>query len=104
VIIENLHPGAYSWDAAVVSLLFISVAFIIPSTPGNIGVYQYACILAFEVTGAGYTKEEAFVFSLISQVPVYFLTLLLGMFSGYSEGLKLTGLKKYTRNLEPAET
>jgi glycosyltransferase 2 family protein len=104
LIIQDLHPFQFSWHTAVVSLLFISVAFVIPSTPGNLGVYQYACILAFEITGVGYSREEALVFSLISQLPVYFLTLLLGLYSSYSEGFKLSKLKKYTQNLETAES
>ena len=103
IIIQDLHPSSFSWHTAVVSLLFISVAFVIPSTPGNLGVYQYACILAFEITRVGYSREEALVFSLISQLPVYFLTLLLGIYSSYSEGFKLSKLKKYTQNLETAE-
>ena len=104
IIIENLHPSQFSWHAAVLSLLFISIAFVIPSTPGNIGVYQYACIIAFEVTGAGYTKEEALVFSLISQLPVYFLTLFLGMYSAYLEGFKLGKLKKFSEDLETVKS
>lgn len=104
LIIENIHPSQFSWHIAVVSLLFISIAFVIPSTPGNLGVYQYACIVAFEIIGAGFTKEEALVFSLISQLPVYFLTLLLGIFSAYSEGFKLSKLKKYSENLETIES
>jgi uncharacterized protein (TIRG00374 family) len=104
LIIEDLHPSQYSWHTAVISLLFISISFIIPSTPGNLGVYQYACILAFEITNVGYSREEAFVFSLISQLPVYFLSILLGLYSYYSEGLKLNKLKKYTQNLATAES
>jgi len=104
LIIEDLHPSLFSWHTAVISLLFISISFIIPSTPGNFGVYQYACILAFEITGVGYSREEALVFSLISQLPVYFLTIILGLYSAYSEGFKLSKLKKYTQNLETAES
>ena len=104
IIIEDLHASQFSWQTATLSLLFISISFLIPSTPGNLGVYQYACILAFEVTGVGYSKEEALVFSLISQLPVYFLSIFLGLFSSYSEGFKLSRLKKYTQNLETAES
>ena len=104
LIIQDLHPTQLSWHTAVISLLFISIAFVIPSTPGNLGVYQYACIMAFEFIGIGYTKEEALVFSLISQLPVYFLTLLLGIYSSYSEGFKINKLKKYSENLETVES
>jgi len=103
LIIENLHPSHYSWQTSVVSLLFISVAFVIPSTPGNLGVYQYACILAFEITGGGYSREEALVFSLISQLPVYLLSILLGIYSSYSEGFELNKIKKYAQKLDTAE-
>ena len=103
LIIEDLHPSQFSWHTAVISLLFISIAFVIPSTPGNLGVYQYACIMAFEITGVGYSREEALVFSLISQLPVYFLSILLGLYSSYLEGFKLSKLKKYSQNLETVE-
>lgn len=103
LIIQDLHPSQLSWHTAAISLLFISIAFVIPSTPGNLGVYQYACIMAFEFISIGYTKEEALVFSLISQLPVYFLTLILGIYSSYSEGFKINKLKKYSENLETVE-
>jgi len=104
LIINELHPTSFSWHTAVVSLLFISIGFVIPSTPGNLGVYQYACILAFEIIDIGYSKEEAIVFSLLSQLPVYFLTIILGLYSAYSEGFKLRRLKKYTQYLDTAES
>lgn len=104
IIIENLHPSEFSWHAAIISLLFISIAFVIPSTPGNLGVYQYACIIALGITGAGYSREEALVFSLISQLPVYFLSIILGFYSFYSEGFKLSKVKKYSQNLKAAES
>jgi hypothetical protein len=104
LIINELHPSSFSWHTAIVSLLFISIGFVIPSTPGNLGVYQYACILAFEIIDIGYTKEEAIVFSLISQLPVYFLTIILGLYSAYSAGFKLRRLKKYTQNFKTAES
>lgn len=104
IIIENLHPSQFSWHAAVVSLLFISIAFVIPSTPGNLGVYQYACIVALGTISVGYSREEALVFSLISQLPVYFLSILLGLYSSYSEGIELNRLKHYSQSLEPVES
>lgn len=32
IIVENLHPSQFSWHTAIVALLFISIAFVIPST------------------------------------------------------------------------
>ena len=104
LIIENLHPSQFSWYTAIVSLLFISIAFVIPSTPGNLGIYQYACIIAFGITSVGYSREEALVFSLISQIPVYLLSIILGLYSSYYEGFKLNKIKKYTQNLKDVDT
>ena len=94
IIIQNLHASQFSWNTAVVTLLFISIAFVIPSTPGNLGVYQFACIVAFEIIGAGYTKEEALVFSLISQLPVYIFTLLIRFVFGLFGGIQIEQAKK----------
>lgn len=85
VIIEKIAPGPFSWHVSLLSLILISISFILPTTPGNIGVYQYACVLAFSI--AGMSKEYAIVFSLISQIPVYLFNILLGLYSMGLEGI-----------------
>ena len=99
LIINDIHPGPFSWHASILSLLFISASFIIPSTPGNLGVYQYSCILAFQVLNVGYSKEEAVVYSLISQVPLYLLSIVLGSISLSLEGYNLRNIKDYSKTI-----
>ena len=100
LVINDIHPGPFSWHASLLSLLFISLSFFLPTTPGNLGVYQYACILAFTVLDVGYSKEEAVVFSLISQVPLYILTILLGFISLFFEGYNIKGLRQYSERIK----
>ena len=85
IILEKIAPSPYSWHVSLLALLFISVSFVLPTTPGNIGVYQFACILAFSI--AEMPREQAIVFSLISQIPVFLLSILLGLYSMGHEGI-----------------
>lgn len=85
IIIEKIAQGPYSWHVSLLALLFISVSFVLPTTPGNIGVYQFVCILAFSI--AEMPREQAIVFSLISQIPAYLLSILLGLYSMGHEGI-----------------
>ncbi len=94
IILDKIAPGPFSWHVSLLSLLIISVSFVLPTTPGNLGVYQFACVLAFSI--AGLPKEPAIVFSLISQLPVYFLSLGLGLYSMWIEGFNLKSLKVRT--------
>ena len=98
IIIEKIAPGAYSWHVSLLSLLIISVSFLLPTTPGNIGVYQYACVLAFSI--AEMPKEQAIVFSLIAQLPVYLLSIMLGLYSMGSEGI--TKKRFETETIKPS--
>ena len=92
ITLEKIHPGPFSWHVSLLALLLISVSFVLPTTPGNLGVYQFACVLAFAI--ADMPKEPAIVFSLISQLPVYILNILLGLYSMGHEGIRNAELKK----------
>jgi uncharacterized protein (TIRG00374 family) len=94
IIVERIAPGPYSWHVSLLSLLLISISFVLPTTPGNLGVYQFACVLAFSI--ADMPKEPAVVFSLISQLPVYLLNILLGLSSMWHEGISKQGLRAGT--------
>lgn len=91
IIVEKIAPTPYSWNVSLLALLFISISFVLPATPGNIGVYQFACVLAFSVEEL--SREQAIVFSLISQIPVYFLSILLGLYSMSCVGVKARSIK-----------
>lgn len=79
IISFSLFENNMYFTIGIISLLFITFSFLLPSTPGNFGVYQYACILALENFKIG--KEEAILFSLYLQLPTLFLNLLLGIYS-----------------------
>ncbi len=61
--------------AAMAVLLIIRVATIIPNTPGNIGSYQFVCVLSLGLFHVG--ASEAAVFSLLS-FTIFTLPLLVG--------------------------
>jgi len=86
LIIERLS-GYQSWDASILSILLTGISFILPSAPGNIGIHQFACVVAFGILGLD--KTLAVAFSFYFQVPVIFLSIFLGLFSIYYEGFSL---------------
>lgn len=91
IIIEKIAPGPFSWQVSIVALLIVGVSFVLPSTPGNLGVYQYASVLAFSIFGM--LKEPAIVFSLISQIIELLVNILLGAFSMWHLGITGKELK-----------
>jgi len=94
IIIERLG-GYLSWDASMLSLIFLGVSFILPSTPGNVGVHQFACVLAFAILGLDNT--EAVAFSFYYQIPVIIISIILGFISIYFEGFSVKVLSKASR-------
>jgi uncharacterized protein (TIRG00374 family) len=94
IIIERLG-GYLSWDASMLSLIFLGVSFILPSTPGNVGVHQFACVLAFAILGMDQT--EAVAFSFYYQIPVIIISILLGFVSIYYEGFSVKGLNSVSK-------
>ncbi|MBK9097303.1 MAG: flippase-like domain-containing protein [bacterium] len=99
IIIERLN-GALSWDASMLSLIFLGVSFILPSTPGNVGVHQFACVLAFGILGMD--KTQAVAFSFYYQIPVIVISVILGFFSIYYEGFSLKGISRVTEEAKSA--
>jgi glycosyltransferase 2 family protein len=97
LISMEVNPDPFSWQISILTLLIISVSFILPSTPGNLGIYQFACVLAFGILGL--PKTPAIVYSLISQFPVYFMSLALGFYSMWTEGFSLRSLKMKTQSV-----
>ncbi len=91
LIVEQISPGPYSWHVALLSLLIISISFVLPATPGNLGIYQFACVLAFSI--AAMPKEPAILYSLISQIPVYIFNVVLGFYSMSHESIQRKSLQ-----------
>ena len=98
IIVERLN-GLLSWDASILSLIFLGVSFILPSTPGNIGVHQFACVLAFGILGLD--KTQAVAFSLYYQIPVILLSVVLGLFSIYYERFSVKSISRLSKEAKP---
>ena len=94
IIVEKLI-GYLSWDASLLSLILLGVSFILPSTPGNIGVHQIACVIAFGIIGLD--KTQAIAFSFYYQIPFILLSVFLGLFSIYYEGFSLKGISRVSK-------
>ena len=99
IIIERLG-GQLSWDASMLSLIFLGVSFILPSTPGNVGVHQFACVLAFAILGLD--KTEAVAFSFYYQIPVIVISIVLGFISIYYEGFSIKGISNVSKEAKAA--
>ena len=99
IIIERLS-NHLSWDASMLSLIFLGVSFILPSTPGNIGVHQFACVLAFEILGMD--KTQAVAFSFYYQIPVIVISVILGFISIYYEGISVKGISRMSKEAKSA--
>jgi uncharacterized membrane protein YbhN (UPF0104 family) len=94
IIVDRLS-GYLSWDASMLSLIFLGVSFILPSTPGNVGVHQFACVLAFGILGLD--KTQGVAFSLYYQIPVIVISIILGFISIYYEGFSVKGISRVSK-------
>ncbi|HIE58142.1 MAG TPA: flippase-like domain-containing protein [Anaerolineales bacterium] len=66
-------PGG--WLAAMTVLLVLQAAISLPGVPGRVGVFQYACIVALGLFGAG--ESDAFAYGVLLQT-VTVLPIILG--------------------------
>jgi uncharacterized membrane protein YbhN (UPF0104 family) len=99
IIVERLN-GYLSWDASMLSLILLGVSFILPSTPGNVGVHQFACVVAFGIIGLD--KTQAVAFSFYYQIPVIVLSVVLGFTSIYYEGFSLKSISRVSKEAKSA--
>jgi uncharacterized protein (TIRG00374 family) len=94
LIIDRLS-GYLSWDASMLSLILLGVSFILPSTPGNVGVHQFACVVAFGILSMD--KTQAVAFSFFYQIPVIIISIVFGFISIYYEGFSLKGISRVSK-------
>lgn len=99
IIVERLN-GYLSWDASMLSLILLGVSFILPSTPGNVGVHQFACVVAFGIIGLD--KTQAVAFSFYYQIPVIVISVILGFISISYEGFSLKGISRVSKEAKSA--
>ncbi|MDQ7823480.1 MAG: lysylphosphatidylglycerol synthase transmembrane domain-containing protein [Candidatus Eremiobacteraeota bacterium] len=75
--VTGLAIGVNLGFAQTLSLIIaIALGSVIASTPGQLGVHQYACVLVF--TTFGFTREEGLSFSLIQNSLSFAMPILLG--------------------------
>lgn len=68
--------------------------------PGNIGVHQFACVLAFGILGMD--KTQAVAFSFYYQIPVIVISVILGFISIYFEGFSVKGISRISNEAKSA--
>lgn len=74
-IINNSFNAGY--EATLLLLLFVNLSFLIPSSPGALGVMQVAFWMA--LSPFGYSKEQSISLSFAYQIGLYVFTLGVGM-------------------------
>lgn len=84
VTLSALGIDSPGWTAWLV-LVAVYVANFLPAVPAQVGVFEYACVLALGV--AGIAPEEALAFGLVLHLIVYAPQAVLGPISMASEGL-----------------
>jgi uncharacterized protein (TIRG00374 family) len=89
-----LEIQAPAWSTWLV-LVAGYVATFLPTVPAQVGVFEYACILA--LGAAGVSPEPALAFGLVLHVLVYAPPAVLGSISMAVEGLNWTSLERARR-------
>ncbi len=84
----GLHPSVY---ASFILLGIVSVAVMLPSSPGYVGVFHYACVVSFQILRlpAGVSQP----FSIILHASQYIPVTLLGLYYLKKEHLSLKTLE-----------
>lgn len=72
--------------------VIVSLAVALPSAPGFLGVYQTACILAFQQQGL--SQAQAVAFSLVNHAFQYIVFFLYGVYLLAHYGVSLAGMRK----------
>ncbi|MDD2943496.1 MAG: lysylphosphatidylglycerol synthase transmembrane domain-containing protein [bacterium] len=80
------------WAGMVVNV-FVAIAVAFPSAPGFIGTFQFGCVAA--LCGVyGYSEEYALAFSVVTHLLQFTLSVIIGFYYLFREGLRLTEILK----------
>jgi len=85
----GLTPPFY---ASFILLVIVALGVMLPSSPGFIGTFQYACILALGIFGI--EKSLAFSFSVVLWISQYLPVTALGFYYLKKEHLSLKGVRE----------
>lgn len=72
-------------------ITILSLSSLIPASPGNLGVYEYFCILLISNI-LGHTKEEGAAFSMVMHGLSYLYILAAGIIIIFIEGIKINDI------------
>ncbi|MGI6680435.1 MAG: lysylphosphatidylglycerol synthase transmembrane domain-containing protein [Bdellovibrionota bacterium] len=87
-----------SLQLALAIVVFIAFAVAAPSAPGFIGVFQVACVAAFDLCGG--QKEIAVTYSIIAHMVHYFVFVTYGVCLLAKNGMSLFDKKGYIKAKE----
>ena len=85
----NLYPP---FHASFILLIMVALAVMLPSSPGYIGTFQYACIIALGLFGI--SQSVAFSFSVVLWVSQFLPITSLGLYYLKKEHLSLKGARE----------
>lgn len=92
-----LEIGAPAWTAWLVVVTVYAVTFL-PTVPTQMGVFEYAAVLALQVGGV--VSEPALIFALLLHLVVLAPPIVLGALSMAVEGIKWQGLRAARKVVE----
>jgi uncharacterized protein (TIRG00374 family) len=94
LLLKSFIPDAsIIWAAFALGILALGVS--IPSSPGNIGVYEASLTLA--ITAFGVDPSIAFAYALSSHVLSLFVTTLIGSYGLFREGYALGDILRFDK-------
>jgi glycosyltransferase 2 family protein len=86
-----LHVGLPAWGAPVV-LAVIALGITVPTSPGDIGTYQFFSLLGLSIFGI--PKASALTFSIILQASQYIPTTVVGLLFVVRESIGFAGIRR----------
>jgi uncharacterized protein (TIRG00374 family) len=88
VMLHAMNLPAHTPGAMLV-LGVVSLAAVLPTAPGHVGVYHYACMSAVALLGV--SDSRALAFAVLAHVTELSVTLLMGLALLFALGLSLPG-------------
>ena len=87
-----MFPGSFSFLFGVTIAVVLALGVAAPSAPGFIGVFQFACVIAFGLFG--FEKEPAATYSILCHVHQYIIVTVFGLLVLVKYSLKIGDLLK----------
>lgn len=77
---------------AFFTMIMVNLGIMIPSAPGNIGTYNYFCILALTFFGVAY--DTALAYSIVAVMTMYIFAVIFGIICMSYMGFSMSQLKE----------